>query len=61
MVFKELRKNQLFINGKKSEFFLNEICYLGHIISKDGVRIYPTKIHAIKGWPKLRSVHEVRS
>ena len=29
LVFEELRKNQLFINAKKSEFFLDEIHYLG--------------------------------
>ncbi|MCO5581073.1 hypothetical protein L7F22_034949 [Adiantum nelumboides] len=31
IVFQELRKNELHINAKKSEFFLNEIYYLGHI------------------------------
>ena len=40
-VFKELSDNKLFINGKKSEFFLQEIRYLGHIISKDGIRMDP--------------------
>ncbi|MCO5569674.1 hypothetical protein L7F22_023390 [Adiantum nelumboides] len=33
IVFQELRKNELHINAKKSEFFLNEIHYLGHIVS----------------------------
>ena len=44
MVFEELHENQLFINGKTSEFFLEEIHYLGHIISKHGVRMDPAKI-----------------
>ena len=44
LVFEELRKNQLFINGKKSEFFLDKIHYLGHIISREGVRMDPAKI-----------------
>ena len=61
LVFEELHKNQLFINGKKSEFFLDEIHYLGHIISREGVRMDPAKIQAIRDWPELRSVHEVRS
>ena len=61
LVFEELRKNQLFINGKKSEFFLDEIHYLGHIISSEGVRMDLAKIQAIRDWPELRSVHEVRS
>ena len=48
MVFEELCKTQLFINGKKSEFFLEEIHYLGYIISKQGVRMDLAKIQAIK-------------
>ena len=33
IVFHELRKHKLFVNAKKSEFFLKEIHYLGHIVS----------------------------
>ena len=49
------------INGKKSEFFMEEIHFLGHIVSKDGVRMDPAKIEAIKTWPDLKTVHDVRS
>lgn len=38
-VFQELRDHKLYANGKKSEFFLEQIHYLGHIISKDGIRM----------------------
>ena len=38
-VFEELKAHKIFINGKKSEFFLQEIQYLGHIISKEGVQM----------------------
>ncbi|MCO5603006.1 hypothetical protein L7F22_057148 [Adiantum nelumboides] len=33
VIFKALRDNKLYVNQKKSEFFLQEIQYLGHIIS----------------------------
>ncbi|MCO5559028.1 hypothetical protein L7F22_012620 [Adiantum nelumboides] len=36
VIFQALRDNKLFINQKKSEFFLQEIQYLGHIISAKG-------------------------
>ncbi|MCO5601487.1 hypothetical protein L7F22_055608 [Adiantum nelumboides] len=39
IVFKELRSHRFLINAKKSEFFLEEIHFLGHIVSKDGVRM----------------------
>ena len=61
IVFQELRKHQLFINGKKSEFFLKEIHYLSHIISKEGIQMDSTKVMAIKEWPELKTVHEVCS
>ena len=47
-VFKELQEHKLFVNSKKSEFFLKEICYLGHIISKDGIKVDPDKLKIIQ-------------
>ncbi|MGC8050141.1 reverse transcriptase family protein, partial [Salmonella enterica] len=32
VIFQALRDNKLYVNQKKSEFFLQEIQYLGHII-----------------------------
>ncbi|WP_165309825.1 reverse transcriptase family protein, partial [Enterobacter cloacae complex sp. 4DZ3-17B2] len=34
---------------------------LGHIVSKDGVRMDPAKVEAIKSWPDLKTMHDVRS
>ncbi|MCO5593367.1 hypothetical protein L7F22_047379 [Adiantum nelumboides] len=60
-VFNELRKNRLLINAKKSELFLEEIHFLGYIVSKSGVRMDSAKVEAIKSWPDLKTVHDVRS
>ncbi|MCO5568928.1 hypothetical protein L7F22_022631 [Adiantum nelumboides] len=60
-VFDELQANKLFVNGKKSEFFMKEIKYLGHIISKEGIRMDPEKLRVIDEWPEPCSVHELRS
>ena len=60
-VFKELQKHKLFVNSKKSEFFLKEICYLGHIISKDGIKMDPDKLKIIQDWPQPLNLHELRS
>ena len=40
---------------------MEEIHFLGHIVSKDGVRMDPAKVEAIKTWPDLKTVHDVRS
>lgn len=59
LVFKELRDNHFVINGKKGEFFMEEIHFLGHIVSKDGVRMDLAKVMAILTWPDLRTIHEL--
>ena len=60
-MFEELRKHKLFVNAEKSEFFLTEIHYLGHIVSHNQVRMDPDKIKAVVEWPTPTNVHEVRS
>ncbi|MCO5581251.1 hypothetical protein L7F22_035129 [Adiantum nelumboides] len=60
-VFETLQKERLVVNGKKSEFFMEEIHFLGHIVSKDGVKMDPPKIKAIQDWPEPVNFHEVRT
>ncbi|MCO5555325.1 hypothetical protein L7F22_008871 [Adiantum nelumboides] len=60
-IFKMLRKERLVVNGKKSEFFMEEIHFLGHVVAKDGVKMDPAKIKAIQDWAELVNLHEVRS
>ena len=61
MVFDELQAHKLYVNHKKSEFFLQEIRYLGHIISKKGISMDPDKLKIIEEWPQPRNLHELRS
>jgi hypothetical protein len=42
-----LRENKLFAKFKKCEFWLEKVSFLGHIISKDGVVVDPSKIEAV--------------
>ena len=45
----------------KCTFYQKCIHYLGHIVSEDGITMDPEKIEAIKGWPTLINILEVRS
>ncbi|KAA3461417.1 reverse transcriptase [Gossypium australe] len=56
-----LRDNQLYAKFSKSEFWLKEVGFLGHIISRDGVRVDPSKILAIVDWKPPKKASEVRS
>ena len=40
---------------------MEEIRYLGHIISKDGIRMDPDKLKIIQEWPQPLNLHELRS
>ncbi|KAJ4763928.1 polyprotein [Rhynchospora pubera] len=55
-----LRDAQLFAKQSKCEFGLQEIEYLGHIISQSGVSTDHKKIEAMQNWPTPRSVRELR-
>ena len=55
-VFAVLQKHQLYINLKKCSFGQNQLEYLGHIISVDGVAVDPTKVQAMLSWPQLKTL-----
>ena len=61
LVLKTLQKEKLLINLKKCSFMKEELVYLGFLISRDGLKMDPKKVQAIKNWPTPRSVFEVRS
>lgn len=44
----------------KSEFLKLETAYLGHIISKDGIKPNPDKISAIKKYPIPKTPKEIK-
>ncbi|XP_014278094.1 uncharacterized protein [Halyomorpha halys] len=39
----------------------SELVYLGHLISRDGVKPDPLKVKAIQGYPKPQNVKEIRA
>ena len=60
-ILQTLREKQLYAKLKKCEFWLDQVSFLGHIISSEGVSIDPTQIEAIKDWPQPTNVKEIRS
>jgi hypothetical protein len=61
MVLQVLRECQLYAKLRKCSFYQNQIHYLGHIISEEGIAVDPENIEAIKGWKTPKNVNEVRS
>jgi hypothetical protein len=55
-----LQQNQLSIKRSKCMFAQQQLEYLGHIISKEGVATDPSKIKAVQDWPVPTNVKQVR-
>ena len=60
-VFERCRKYGISLNLGKFVFGIDEGKLLGHIISKDGVKIDPEKIEAIKKIPLPKNVKALQS
>ncbi|KAL0534190.1 hypothetical protein IC582_028475 [Cucumis melo] len=61
MVLQTLRDNKLYAKFSKCEFWLKQVSFLGHVVSKAGVSVDPAKIEAVTGWNRPSTVSEVRS
>ena len=60
-VFEVLKKANLLIKLKKCKFCVDEIEYLGHIVSKNGIQVDPAKIESIKKLKPPTSITGIRS
>ena len=56
-----LRENQLYAKLEKCDFLLQEIQFLGHMVSKEGISVDPAKVEAVMRWERPKSVFEIRS
>ena len=61
VVLETLRKERLYEKLSKCEFWLNEVYFLGHIVSKEGIQVDPKKIEVVVEWKPPRNVTEVHS
>ena len=60
LIMERLEKANLQLNINKCEFLKTEICYLGHILSKQGVSPDPRKLKAVKHFPQPQTIKNVR-
>jgi hypothetical protein len=55
-----LQQHPLYAKPSKCHFACQEIEYLGHVISEEGVKADPTKIGAMLNWPVPRNIKALR-
>jgi hypothetical protein len=61
LVLQKLRENKLYAKYSKCEFWINEVPFLGHIISNGGISVDPAKVKEIVGWSIPSTVTDVWS
>ena len=49
------------LKPSKCFFFKEEIGYLGHVVSGEGISTNPKKVEAVTKWPTPQTVYDVRS
>ena len=55
-VFECLNERKWHVKQKKCALFLEEVEFLGHIVSSEGIKVAHDKIDAVKLWPKPETV-----
>ena len=56
-----LKDKELYAKLSKCEFWLKEIKFLGHVISKEGISVDPTQVETVLQWELPKLVTEIRS
>src|SRR5438132_5185764 len=61
IVLEKLRAHELYAKFIKCEFWLQEVAFLGHIITEKGVAVGPSKVEVVLNWKIPTNVIEVIS
>ncbi|GJP30951.1 hypothetical protein CLOM_g7514 [Closterium sp. NIES-68] len=59
LVLEILRRERFYIKLSKSEFALEKVQFLGHMVSAQGVHVDPKKIEAVRTWKTPENVKEL--
>nr|GEU34859.1 putative reverse transcriptase domain-containing protein [Tanacetum cinerariifolium] len=60
-VLETLRKERLYVKFTKCKFSLQEIQFLGHVVTYEGIKVNPAKIKAVMNWQTPKHVGEIQS
>jgi hypothetical protein len=60
-ILEKLQEHKLYAKFSKCEFWLSEVGFLGHIVTKDGIAVDPAKVTALTEWEPPKNVGEIHS
>jgi hypothetical protein len=61
LIMGKLREHKLYAKFSKCEFWLSEVSFLGHIVSKEGIDVDLSKVTTVTEWEPPKNVGEIRS
>jgi hypothetical protein len=61
LVLQKLLDHKLYAKLSKCEFWLKQVAFLGHVISKGGISVDPSKVQDVLSWKAPTSVSDIRS
>jgi Reverse transcriptase (RNA-dependent DNA polymerase) len=61
VVLQRLRDHKLYAKLSKCEFWSDQVSFLGHVISGEGVAVDPEKVRAVMEWSQPKNISEIRS
>ena len=59
LVLEKLREKKLHAKFSKCEFWLKKVTFLGHVVSKEGIFVDPSKVEVVSQWKQPRNPTEV--
>jgi hypothetical protein len=59
-VLQKLRDHKLYAKLSKYEFWLKQVAFLGHVVSKGGISMDPSKVQDVLSWKAPTSVSDIK-
>ena len=59
IVLARLREHKLYAKFSKCEFWLDQVQFLGHVLTPDGISVDPSKVQDVLNWKSPKSVHQI--
>jgi hypothetical protein len=61
LALQKLREHRLYAKLSKCQFWIKEVAFLGHVISKGGISVDPSKVQDVLSWNAPTSVGDILS
>jgi hypothetical protein len=61
LVLQKLRDHKLYAKLSKCEFWLKQVAFIGHVISKGGISVDPSKVQDVLSWKAPTTVNDIQS